>query len=208
MSPDRETGTYRYRRDAVLLGVSDVFTIDDASVHSVREQPGGVRMEVDAMVDPAGLVSRFELRWTHHGEGQIPRRRVTYTLSEGAMEVIVDGDRHTRVVGPDAVLFPLLRVFQGAVILAVADAGPVGRTVIIPDLHHLTDPERLLLPTFETRTARCLSTDASTGVAMYSYEGSVYDESSRFSIDVARRQMTGYVFPQDDGTVIAVRLER
>ncbi len=208
MASDQEAGTYRYRRDAVLLGVSDVFTVDGASVHSVREQPGGVRMEVDATVDLSGLVSRFELRWTHHGEGQIPRRRVTYTLSDGEFEVTVDGARHIEAVALDAVLFPLLRVFQGAVILAVADAGPVGRTVIIPDLHHLTDPERLLLPTFETRTARCLSTEASTGIAMYAYEGSVYDGSSRFFIDVARRQMTGYLFPQADGTVIDVRLER
>lgn len=228
MSTHSETGTYRYRRDGVLLGVSDTFTIDGASIHSMREQTGGVRMEVDAMVDTTGLVGRFDLLWTHSAEGQIARRLVTYSLADGELTVTVDGSTRRQAVAPDAVLFPLLRVFQGAVILAVADAGPAGRTVIIPDLHHLADPERLLLPTVETRTARCLSSDASTDastavssdastavptvastvVSTFSYEGSVYDGSARFFIDVARRQMTGYQFPQPDGSVIEVRLER
>ncbi len=208
MSPRGESGTYRYRRNGVLLGVTDVFTIDGASVHAVREQAGGVRMELDATVDFSGLISRFDLLWTHSGDGQIARRLVTYALAGEALEVTVDGEAHTQAVAPGTVLFPLLRVFQGAVILAVADAGAVGRTVIIPDLHHLTDPERLLHPTVETRTAGCLSTDTSTGVSTYSYEGSVYDGSARFFIDVGRRQMTGYRFPQADGSVIDVQLER
>ena len=208
MSTHRESGSYRYLRDGALLGVSDTFTIDGASIHSVREQTGGVRMEVDAMVDTTGLVGRFDLQWTHGVEGQIARRLVTYALADGELTVTVDGATRRQAVPPDTVLFPLLRVFQGAVILAVADAGPVGRTVIIPDLHHLADPERLLLPTVETRTARCLSSDDSTGVSTYSYEGSVYDAYARFFIDVARRKMTGYLFPQTDGSAIDVQLER
>lgn len=199
---------YRYRRNGALLGVTDVFTINGASVSAVRGQTGGARMEIDASVDGLGIVSRFDLLWTHGGDGQIGRRHVSYSLADEELEVTVDGVTRTIVVGSDTLLFPLLRVFQGAVILAVAEAGPSGRTVIIPDLHHLADPERLLLPTVETRTARCLSSDDSTGVSTYSYEGSVYDASARFFIDVARRQMTGYRFPQADGSVIDVQLER
>ena len=208
MSPERESGTYRYRRDGVLLGVSDVFWVDGASVRAVREQTGGVRMELDATIDGLGLVRRFDLGWTHPVDGQIARRLVTYELLDGSLEVTVDGVRQMLTVSPDAVLFPLLRVCQGAVILAVAVAGPIGRTVIIPDLHHLADPEKLLYPTVEIRTARWLSTDASSGVSTYSYEGSVYDGSARFFIDAGRRQMTGYRFPQADGSVIDVQLER
>ena len=208
MSPERESGTYRYRRDGVLLGVSDVFWVDGASVRAVREQTGGVRMELDATIDGLGLVRRFDLVWTHPADGQIARRFVTYELLDGSLEVTVDGVGQMLTVAPDTVLFPLLRVCQGAAILAVADAGPIGRTVIIPDLHHLSDPEKLLYPTVEIRTARWLSTDASSGVSTYSYEGSVYDGSARFFIDVGRRQMTGYRFPQADGSVIDVQLER
>lgn len=208
MSSQGESGTYRYRRDGVLLGVTDFFTIDGASVGAVREQTGGVRMELDASVDVSGLVSRFDLLWTHGGDGQIARRHVSYALFDGALELTIDGVTQKLAVARDAVLFPLLRVFQGAVILAVADAGAIGRTVIIPDLHHLSDPERLLHPTVEHRTAHCLSTDDSSGISTYSYEGSVYDGSARFFIEVGRRQMTGYRFPQADGSVIDVRLER
>lgn len=199
---------YRYRRNGVPLEVTDVFSIDGASVSAVREHTGGARMEIDATVDGLGLVSGFDLLWTHGGEGQIGRRLVSYSLADEELRVTVDGVSRTLVVASDTLLFPLLRVFQGAVILAVAEAGPNGRTVIIPDLHHLADPERLLEPTVETRTARCLSGDASTGVSTYSYEGSVYESSARFFIDVGRRRMTGYRFPQADGSAIDVQLQR
>lgn len=199
---------YRYRRNGALLGVADTHTINGCSVRGVRDQAGGARMEIDATLDVLGLVSRFDLLWTHGGEGQIGRRLVSYSLADEELMVTVDGVSRTLVATSDTVLFPLLRVFQGAVILAVAEAGPTGRTVIIPDLHHLADPERLLEPTVETRTARCLSSDDSTGVSTFSYEGSVYDASARFFIDVARRQMTGYKFPQADGSVIDVEIER
>lgn len=164
-------------------------------------------MEVDATLNETGRVESFELQWSHEGEGYIPTRTVRYTLRSGALGVLIDGDESSLDVDSDAVLFPLLRIFQGAVILAVASKGAAGRTVIIPDLHDLMNPTRLLHPTVEVRTAMLLVTAVDGGPATYSYEGSVYDADARFFIDPDTTLMAGYHFPQPDGSAFDITLE-
>ena len=88
--------------------------------------------------------------------------------------------------------------------MAVAEGGAEGRQVIIPDLHALTDPHRLLHPTIETRVARLLSSDAS-GISTYTYEGSVYDGHARFMIDRHTKQMIEYTFPHAEDVAFTVR---
>ncbi len=207
MLPQHCKGTYRYRRDGVVLGVTDTFVVDGSRVRSTRIQPGGARMDVDAHLNPSGLVEAFGLRWTHEGEGHIPSREVHYQVSAGELRVAIDDQEIALDVGDDALLFPLLRIFQGAVILAVASSGNAGRTVIIPDLHDLTNPTRLLHPTVEVRTADCLELAMDGGPATYSYKGSVYDAEARFFIDPVTSLMTGYHFPQPDGSAFDITLE-
>lgn len=201
-----QRGIYRYRRNGELIGVTDTYAVEGTAVHSVREQPGGARFAVDALTDERGLVGSFDLTWAHGGTGHIARRVVRYEIEATQLAVTVDGERSVRSVAPETVLFPLLRVFQGAVILAVAEAGPHGRSVVIPDLHDLTNPDRLLHPTVETRTAHRES-EGTNGVDTYVYEGSVYDANARFFIDRNLRQLTGYRFPQGNGTVFDIGLE-
>ena len=198
------SGRYVYERNGAPVTLDETFGVDGASVHAVRDQPGGARMEVDAAVDDHGLTTGFRLQWTHAGEGHVRTRSVRYSLADGVLTSKIDSVLSVRSVAVDALLFPLLRVFQGAVIVAVAEHGTKGREVIIPDLHALTDPDRLLYPTVETRVANLLSTDAD-GIGTYTYEGSVYDANARFRIDAMTKQMVGYDFPQAEGVVFTVR---
>ena len=198
------SGRYVYERNGEPVHIDETFTVDGPRVSSARVQPGGARMETDATLDDYGLATEFTLHWTHSGDGHIPNRIVQYSVNGSTLTCSVDGETTTREVAQHAVLFPLMRVFQGAVILAVADAGDKGRQVIIPDLHALRDPHRLLHPTIETRVARLLSSDA-LGSSMYTYEGSVYDGQARFMIDRRTMQMTEYTFPQAEGVLFTVR---
>ena len=198
-------GGYRYWRNDELMPLEESFSIDGASVRGLRDQPGGARMEVEAKLNDHGLVESFALEWTHLGEGHVARRRVTYRRMNVGVDVTIDGSLERLEVAPDALLFPLLRVFQGPLIVAVAAAGVDGRTVVIPDLHALTDPARLLRPTVEVRIAQRLERAVENGDAMYTYEGRVYDGDARFSVDDATNALTSYRFPQSEGVVFDCR---
>lgn len=197
-------GRYVYERNGEPVPLDETFNVDGRRATSVRVQPGGARLETDAYLDDYGLATEFTLRWTHSGDGHIPERTVRYSISGNTLTFAVDGETTERTVAENAVLFPLLRVFQGAAILAVADSSDKGRQVIIPDLHALTEPGRLLHPTIETRVARLLSSNDSR-IGTYRYEGSVYDAHARFMIDRDTKQMTEYTFPQSEGVLFTVR---
>jgi hypothetical protein len=79
----------------------------------------------------------------------------------------------------DALLFPLMRCFQGRVILRAAQEGGAG--VMIPSIENPADTEKLLTPTFEQRTARLLRTDGNQSV--FNYLTKRYDERSEFWLD-------------------------
>jgi hypothetical protein len=198
-------GGYRYWRNDESVPLAESFVIDGASVRGVRDQPGGAHMEVAATLNEEGLVNSFELRWTHGGEGHVPSRTVTYERRGSGIDVTVDGVAERLAVADDALLFPLLRVFQGPLIVAIASSGANGRTVVIPDLHALTDPARLLQPTVEVRTARRIEVAADEADALYTYEGRVYDGDARFWINEDTRALTSYRFPQAEGVVFDCR---
>jgi hypothetical protein len=201
-------GGYRYERNGVAMAMDESFVIDGSHVRGVRDQPGGARMEVEARLDGIGLVDSFALRWIHGGEGHIASRTVSYARSEIGLDVIVDDVASHLIVSDDALLFPLLRVFQGPLIAAIALAGEDGRTVVIPDLHALTDPTRLLCPTVEVRTARRLTEPNPEGDVLYTYEGRVYDADARFWVNDTTQALTSYRFPQAEGVVFdCVRFE-
>ncbi len=197
-------GGYRYWRNGEAVTMDESFVIDEASVRGVRDQPGGARMEVDATLNDQGLVDSFSLAWTHRGGGHVAARTVTYARRGDTFDVSIDGVAERVEVVNDALLFPLLRVFQGPLIVAIAAAGEVGRTVVIPDLHALTDPARLLRPTVEVRMARRLAEPVDGDDALYTYEGRVYDADARFWIDNTNA-LTSYRFPQAEGVVFDCR---
>jgi hypothetical protein len=197
-------GSYRYWRNGETVPLHESFVVDGTSVRGVRVQPGGAHMEVEATLDDDGLVESFSLVWRHEGEGHVLSRTVSYARRGSVIDVMVDGEPATLDVPDDALLFPLLRVFQGPLIVAIALAGTVGRSVVIPDLHALTDPARLLRPTVEVRTARRLAEPVHGEDALYTYEGRVYDAEARFWID-ATNALTSYRFPQAEGVVFDCR---
>jgi hypothetical protein len=202
-------GGYRYERNGDVMAMDESFAIDGSSVRGVRDQPGGARMEVGAFLDTHGLVDSFVLRWTHRGEGHVPSRTISYARAEGGVDLVVDDVASHLETPGDALVFPLLRVFQGPLIMAIASAGEAGRTVVIPDLHAITDPARLLFPTVEVRTARRLAEPTAEQDALYTYEGRVYDADARFWINEATGALTSYRFPQGEGVVFdCARFER
>ena len=198
-------GGYRYWRNNEAMALDESFVLDGPSVRGIRDQPGGARMDVEARLNDHGLVESFMLTWTHLGEGYVAQRCVTYTRRGTGIDVEIDGVDARVEVPTDALLFPLLRVFQGPLIVAVASAGDVGRTVVIPDLHALTDPARLLHPTAEVRTARRVERASGEADALYTYEGRVYDADARFWINESSGALTSYRFPQAEGVVFDCR---
>lgn len=181
-------GRYEYHKDGQPLGVQEWFSIDgvlteSAQVRSERVSPNGVRISVDASLE-RGLV-----------------RDAAVTIEVGDFSKVARFSAEPR----GALIFPLLRIFQGAVISAVAATG--SRSVLIPYIADPTDPARVLEPTVEYRSASLVALDSSNGIRTYTYEGSVYDDRARFQIRESDLVLVSYTFPQGESILTVQHVE-
>ena len=193
--PVTDAGRYVYVRNGESVSVDEHWdrehaTPDDVFVRSWRATPSGTSIGVEARCNK-GLAMTAVIEW--ESNGPIKRRTVRYAVLRQTLVWSLDGANHVMAVPVGALLSPLLRVFQGPVIAAVADIG--SQAVIVPFLHDPTDAERLLTPTVELRTAQIVEA-GDDGVDMYTYESSVYDRDARFWIDRSTRHLLRYRFRQ------------
>lgn len=229
--PASGSGRYRYLLNGEPTEVEETF-----SVPADRKQPTTSRRTA-----PGGVVLSASATWSEAMSASIslsfisdssPPVQVEYELTDGHLRargtesrpLDLGSLRATPTVGSsfDAILSPLLRVFQGPTIAEVLHSGGAS-LVIVPALDP-TNSETLLEPRLQYRTAnvtgsepiteqssssRKVGADASTfadgQLRKCSYVGGNYDDSAEFWLDI-RDRLVRYVFPQA-GDIWEVRLD-
>ena len=155
-------------------------------------------------------IHRFEVTSWRAGV----RARVSYihegTRVEVEREAAVGEVSWSLPASSETLLYPLMRVFLGPLILAVARRGHAD--VVLPSIQDPADTLAWLSPISELRTARYLQEDeTSSGEAgrragRYQFLTSRYDADSSFWID-SSGQLVRYSFPEPSGALWDVRLE-
>ncbi len=103
----------------------------------------------------------------------------------------------------NAIFFPLMRYFQGQIILQVAENHDV-TNVIVPDIQPTTERCNLLKATFDERTAKLISEH--DNIRIFSYLSKHYDDNSEFHID-EKGLLIYYKFVQSETQIWEVRFE-
>ncbi len=194
--PAPGSGSYDYLLDGSPSGVTETFRVSSDGptapweLESVRRAPGGVVLRVQGS-GAGALEGTIEIRF-ESDESEL--REVGYVFERGMLSVVLDGQRDPVATDREAVLSPLMRVFQGPAIGALLEVGGHGE-VVVPALDP-TDPVKLLLPTVEVRRAEATSTE-SDGTRRCNYIGGNYDAAASFWIDPVDR-LVRYVFDQGD----------
>lgn len=203
-------GTYSYFLNGKPTGVSENFTVEilpDGAKRTTAERdasPFGTKIFVEA-IERGRRFERFQIRFQSEFNIQ-----AVYEFSGNKFRFTrsLDGDEtddETFDLPENTIVFPLMRVFQGQVILRVADASAEDfTTVLIPSIENPADAENLLKPTFDNRRAEKVGREnvafyqpdsITFKVDVYKYFTKHYDEDSRFRIN-ADGLLVAYRFVQ------------
>lgn len=208
--PADGSGTYTYLRNGEPSGITETFEVsgDGTQVRSKRTSPDGATISAEVRISDE---TNGQVRLSIEG-GELPTVQAMYMLTIGQLRVrhMADGNYEDSEVDPggDAVLSPLLRVFQGPAIAATILSGEA--TVVVPALDP-GDPESLLTPSIQTRRAERLGVEAPDpssehpGLRHCRYVGGNYDDDAEFWLD-DRDRLVRYHFPESDGTLWEVGL--
>jgi hypothetical protein len=196
------SGKYLYKRNGEVVAMEESYEVAHHGVSSRRTTPTGVTIEVVATaVDIAVTFASAE---------------VTISVRQEITDCIVSTRTVNGKVDPPwvcpskalLVASPLLRIFQGPAIKAVASRGSQGLNeeptevpVLLPWLSNPTDHARLLTADVQYRRAWADPlTEAFRGAPAYQYLGGNYEDSARFWID-DNDVLQRYVWPQDPSTI-------
>ena len=209
--PAEGSGTYTYLHNGEPSGVTESFEVTDGGrqVRSERRAPDGVRLAAEARLSDD---TNGQCRLSIEG-GALPAVQVLYMLTAGRLRVrhMADGRFVDAEFDPggDAVISPLLRVFQGQSIAATIAAGGEAR-VVVPALDP-ADPDSLLTATVQTRRAGRRGVEAPDpsaehpGLRHCSYVGGNYTEDADFWLD-ERDRLVRYRFPQSSDELWEIEL--
>jgi len=191
------SGEYIYLLNGEPTGVTETFSVersdDDIRTSSTRDASAfGTVISVETVESN----SRFATAKIEFQCNDVTTAAV-YELGDGSFTFrrtrdggIVDNEQ--RPLPHDAILFPLMRVFQGHTILAIAKSRRE-TPVIVPFVENPNDLARLLSPTTDYRTAE--RTNEKDGLSTFKYLSKHYDDKSEF---VIREDglLASYRFPQ------------
>jgi hypothetical protein len=196
------SGKYVYKRNGEAVAMEEVYEVAHREVTSRRTTPTGVTIEV--------VATAVEIAVTFSGS------EVTISVLQQITDCIVstrtvNGNVEASWVGPteaSLVASPLLRIFQGPAIKAVAARGdhgpdeePTEVPVLLPWLSNPTDHARLLTADVQYRRAwRDPLAESYEGAPPYRYLGGNYEDSAQFWID-KNDVLQRYVWPQDPSIV-------
>jgi hypothetical protein len=196
------SGKYVYKRNGEVVAMEEVYEVAHQEVLSRRTTPTGVTIEVVATaVDIAVTFTGAEV--TVSVLQQITDCIVSTRTVNGKIEASWVGPTEAALVAS-----PLLRIFQGPAIKAVAARGdhgpgeePTEVPVLLPWLSNPTDHALLLTAEVQYRRAwRDPLTESYEGAPPYQYLGGNYEDSARFWID-DNDVLQRYVWPQDPSTM-------
>lgn len=210
--PANGAGSYTYRVNGEETGVEESFEIggdeNTWQLTSVRTAPGSTELRAEV----TGHGDRNATCTLSFESAEIPTITAAYTLSDGVLSLAIDDAEPTAVASDalgSAVLSPLLRVFQGPTVAATIRAGG-RRSILIPKLDP-SDPETLLTPSIDLRTAERLgveavdSGDEEVPWRHCRYVGGNYDDNADFWLDDHDR-LVRYRFPQTEDELWEVDL--
>jgi hypothetical protein len=172
------TGRYEYRLGGELQPLTETFVIDGLRVASRRSAPdSGVDLAVEAVYlaagDPSPVAASLGL--------EMPGVRATaeYRVADDRIRLTrtVDGEVTVAELPGPALLLPLLRIYAGPVVRALADSD-AGLAVCTPDIRPGTEPADLLAPLIDHRTAEPI--DGRPGV--FRFVGGSYEDGAEFTI--------------------------
>ncbi len=166
-------GRYRYLLNDAQVDVEETFSHERASWQS-RRIAGGVRLEVEATVDGAGVFDEVLVEWV--GAGLQRSLTVSRRADGWCWALAGPTGSEELIVASSAYFFPLLRCFQGQVVTTIEEAGPEGLHVVVPDIRDPSDGDQLLRPLVDRRAV----TRRPDGI--YEYLGGSYDAAARCTI--------------------------
>lgn len=207
---DFRRGEYVYRLNGEATPVREYWEMRDKGstglrVTSRREAPG-VRLSVAArMVE--GRVAECDLHWLSE---RGPEARARYLAQEGGIRYHC-GETGTWqwLPAPDAgpvVLYPLMRIFTGPTIGAVARQSG-SAPVLAPRIGASAGPEDLLTPELTERRVRRVRRSREAWGECWQFEGGQYDAGARFWLD-DEGWLQRYCWHQADTGDWDVRLQR
>jgi hypothetical protein len=172
------SGRYVYRLDGAVQPIEETFEAADGRITSRRVAAEGA---IVLTVEREGATALIAL--------DLPdaSARAEYAgIEPGVVEVrrTVNGERRPddRVAARGMLLFPLLRVFAGDVVRAVAAGGAGGRVVLVPDIRPGCAPEDLLAPVLDVRTAEPVGPPREDLSQAYGYVGGSYEDGAVFRV--------------------------
>ncbi len=180
------SGTYNYFLNGEPTGVTETFDIktlpDGSSVTtSVRDAtPYNTTITVKTISEK----NKFHICKIAYQKDK-NKLDANYEVSGSSFQVLrkFNGEivQNERLNLPnDALFFPLMRCFQGQIILQIAGNNTYSN-VIVPDIQPTTDFQDLLKPTFDERTAKLIKQKDNRFI--YNYLSKHYDENSEFHLD-------------------------
>ena len=210
-----KTGMYQYFLNGQPTGITENFQIeslpdDMQKTSAIREATTfKTRISLEAVHDKLNFKS-FEIQMTNAEAETI---RAVYEFADQKVFVArqINGENSfdEEITLPEnCIIFPLMRVFQGAVISKVAESNQAV-PVLIPAIENPADTTNLLRPTFDLRRAEQIGEESITfyqphsvtiNTRIYSYTGKHYDEKSRFWID-ENGLLVSYIFHQAEDKI-------
>ena len=194
-------GQYRYLHNGAPAPVQETWTVSHESavrtrVESIRQAPG-IEVQVTATLQ-AGAVCACSLIWKSEQLGELGAE---YLCQEDGIRFQRDDGSDSQLLPHPAdgviILYPLMRIFTGPVIRAVAERG--GKAlVLVPFIGDPEDRGRLLSPDLSWREVRRLADGDDHHGDCWQFIGGQYDESARFWL--GREDTLSRYHWQQDGT--------
>jgi hypothetical protein len=217
------SGNYNYYLNDQPSGVTEEFKFeiaDDGSRVTTAERAAaayGTKILLSA-TDRDGYFSSIDIKFINQNKKSPLEVLASYKFSGRNLlfDRSVNGKaelQRTIQLPKYSLVFPLMRCFQGQVILRAAESNQTV-PVLIPFIEDSNDADQLLTPTFDQRTAELIRKEnIFVGDApqqpyetnVYRYLGKHYDETAEFWIE-PDGLLVQYRFPQNDETNWLVRL--
>jgi len=192
----RTTGRYLYRRDGDLMPVDEMFVVTrspDATRVEVERTAPGTTLSVDATWWGDRSLS-FDIGWSAADDSLAPRTDARYEFRDGVLTSSrAFGDAAATVdtvqVDEPLLVFPLMRVFSGRIVAAIA-AGPAdGSLVLVPDIRDPSDVDGWLRPLVDRRRALAAGDDfvvvdgEPRAARVFDYLGGSYEAAATAYVD-------------------------
>ncbi|MFT5889816.1 MAG: hypothetical protein ACI9BO_002644 [Zhongshania sp.] len=194
-------GKYLYFKNDELQPIVETWqqyrnTVGEKIIHSTRQLDGVFRLTSQALVS-ASLFTQVSMQWqSEHTVDAV------YDTDNKQCYHQLDAGKSMSLALPDAPIYPLMRVYTGALIKHISRLGGEA-DIVIPDIRPNNSANEKLLPLLSTR--RCefhgneeiILAGEKLACERWSFIGDQYSSDSEFWLS-AEGLLLRYCWPQDD----------